>query len=386
MPIPFEWMLPSHNIKFRFYKTMAIKLTQRQENILRATVKHYISTAEPVGSKAIAHEYQLKISPATIRNDMGRLERSGLLFQPHTSAGRVPSDSGYRLYVNRLMTPSALIATEVADLLESRLQPQQVSLEALLRHAAQILAQLTGCLALVTLPQSSQVEIRHVKLVLIEARKVMLILITDDYQTQSSMIDLPALRSPHEPDREALEQELQLLGNFLNHHLAGCSIQDLNSLDWQELGQEFQHYVSIIQQVCADLMTQIQPQGTGSVLFGGLSEVLRQPEFTELKQAHTLIHLLEEQNSDLWPLMWQRQSTQVLALEDNEQDAVNISIRIGSENDLEPIQTCALISTTYQHGPNAQGCLGVIGPTRMAYEKVIAMVQGTSSYLSTALC
>lgn len=365
---------------------MAIKLTQRQENILRATVQHYISTAEPVGSKAIAHDYQLKISPATIRNDMGRLERSGLLFQPHTSAGRIPSDSGYRLYVNQLMTPSALIATEVTEILESRLQPQQVSLEGLLRHASQILAQLTGCLALVTLPQSSQVEIRHVKLVLIEARKVMLILITDDYQTQSSLIDLPAISPSEELDREALEQELQLLANFLNHHLAGCSIQDLNALDWQELGLEFQHYVSIIQQVCADLMTQIQPQDTGPVLFGGLSEVLQQPEFTELKQAHTLIHLLEEQNADLWPLMWPQQPTQIFAIEENKNEAIHISIGIGSENTLEPIQTCALISTTYQHGQTSQGCVGVIGPTRMAYEKVIAMVQGTSAYLSTALC
>ena len=363
---------------------MNIQLTRRQEEILRATVRHYISTAEPVGSKAIAHEYHLKISPATIRNDMGRLERSGLLFQPHISAGRIPSDSGYRLYVDQLMTPSALIAEEVADVLGTKLSPQQVSLEGLLRHAAQILAQLTGCLALVTLPQASEVIIRNVQLVRIEDQRAMLIVITDDYQTQSAVIDLPMLSAiPDEVDQEGFDRELKILTNFLNYHLVGCSVKDLNDLDWQELGQEFQHYVAVIQSVCQDLMAQIQPQESGPVLFGGLSEVLRQPEFTELEQAHTLIHFLEEQNADLWPLMWQWQPTTVL---EDEAETANISIRIGTENVLKPIQTCALISTTYQHGRSSQGCVGVIGPTRMAYEKVIAMVQGTSSYLSQAFC
>ncbi|MEM9136361.1 MAG: heat-inducible transcriptional repressor HrcA [Cyanobacteria bacterium P01_F01_bin.42] len=356
---------------------MDLQLTQRQEDILRATVKHYISTAEPVGSKAIAHEYHLKISPATIRNDMGRLERSGLLFQPHTSAGRIPSDSGYRLYVDQLMTPSALIAAEVVDALAAKLAPQKASLEGVLRHAAQILSQLTGCLALVTLPQAAQVVIRNVQLVRVATRRAMFILITENYQTQSAVIDL----NPDDEDGEDLERELKILTNFLNHHLVGQSLRDVQDLNWQVLGQEFDHYAKILQEVCADLTAQIQPQESGPVLFGGLSEVLRQPEFTEFKQAHTLIHFLEEQNAQLWPLMWQWPTA--IAFEADE-DAANVSIRIGSENDLEPIQSCALISTTYQHGRSAQGCVGIMGPTRMAYEKVIPMVQGTSSYLSQA--
>ena len=363
---------------------MAIELTPRQEKILRATVEHYVSTAEPVGSKVIAHEYQLKISPATIRNDMGRLERSGLLFQPHTSAGRVPSDLGYRLYVDELMSPSAFISTEVMELMSHRISAEQLPVDTLLRHAAQILAQLTGCLALVTLPQAVQLSIRHVQLVLIEPTKIMLILITDNYQTQSALVDLPSLENNEANDREALEQELHLLENFLNHHLVGCSVEDLNKLDWQELGQEFQKYINIIQKVCSDLIVQAQPQETAPVLFGGLSEVLRQPEFTELKQAHTLIHFLEEQNSDLWPLMWQKSSSASLNLFEDENE-VNISISIGSENQLEPIQSCALISTTYQQGQASQGCVGVIGPTRMPYKKVIATVKGTSHFLSQTL-
>ena len=360
---------------------MDIQLTQRQEDILRATVKHYISTAEPVGSKAIAHEYHLKISPATIRNDMGRLERSGLLFQPHTSAGRIPSDSGYRLYVDQLMTPSTLIKTEVVDALAAKLTPQTVSLESVLRGAAQILAQLTGCLALVTLPQSSTITLRNVQLVRIEDQRAMLILITDDYQTQSAVIDLQPV--DEESDADALDRELKILSNFLNHHWVGRSLQDIQALDWQDLGNEFKYYAAILQDVCRNLMEQSQPQDNGPVLFGGLSEVLRQPEFTELKQAHSLIHFLEEQNSDLWPLMWQWETA--ISLEEDD-ESHNISIRIGSENTLEPIQSCALISTTYQHGQSAQGCVGVIGPTRMAYEKVIAIVKGTSSYLTQAFC
>ncbi|MCM1982182.1 heat-inducible transcriptional repressor HrcA [Lyngbya confervoides] len=362
---------------------MTFHLTQRQAHILWATVDHYISTAEPVGSKALAQEYELPISPATIRNVMGGLEKSGLLFQPHTSAGRVPSDSGYRLYVDRLITPSHKIAAHIAQLLSERLSPQRVSLETLLRHAAQILAQLSGCLALVTLPQSPQITLRHVQLVLIEPHKAMLILVTHDYQTQSTLLDLPELSADPPLERESLEQELSILTNFLNHHITGCTVRDLQTLDWQELGQEFQHYSSLVHHICQKIVSRVEPDPVAPVLFGGLSEVLRQPEFTELKQAHTLIDLLEADNALLWPLMWDTHRVH-LPLEEAG-DLSKVNIKIGTEHSLEPIQSCTLVSTSYQHRDSAWGYVGVIGPTRMAYEKVIALVEGTSSYLSAAL-
>ena len=214
---------------------MQVRLTERQQRILWATVNHYVATAEPVGSKALAAEYALRISPATIRNVMGVLEKTGLLYQPHTSAGRVPSDSGYRIYVDELMTPSQSLVRHIEQLLQERLRPDRSSsIEALLREAAQILASLSGCVALVTMPQSPATTIRHLHLMQVDPHRIMLILVTDTYETRSVLMELsPQPGSDLEPDR--LDQELHILSNFLNHQLQGRSLNDLATLDWQEL-------------------------------------------------------------------------------------------------------------------------------------------------------
>ncbi|MFM6279367.1 MAG: heat-inducible transcriptional repressor HrcA, partial [Dolichospermum sp.] len=133
---------------------MQVHLTNRQQNILSATVRHYIATAEPVGSKALIDGFDLGVSSATIRNVMGGLEKSGLLYQPHTSAGRIPSDSGYRIYVDQLIVPSETLVKEVEAILQKRLHWEDWSLEALLQGAGQILATLSGCISLITMPQT----------------------------------------------------------------------------------------------------------------------------------------------------------------------------------------------------------------------------------------
>ena len=165
---------------------MQVRLTERQQRILWATIRHYIATAEPVGSRTLVEEYNLRISPATIRNVMSMLEKAGLLYQPHTSAGRIPSDSGYRIYVDKLITPSSELLQQVEQLLIDRLNPEGWSFEAVLRGAAQILATLSGCITLSTLPQTLTVTIRHLQLVQVEPKRVMLIVVTDAYQTQSA--------------------------------------------------------------------------------------------------------------------------------------------------------------------------------------------------------
>ena len=153
----------------------AFSLSARHEQVLQATIRHYIATAEPVGSRALAQEYNLKVSPATVRNTMGLLEKHGLLYQPHTSSGRVPSDSGYRLYVNRLMSPSLQVGRRVDAALSEELDWMGRSLEALLKEATQILAQISGYLALVTVPQSNTVLIRHIQLVTVEGGQVLMV-------------------------------------------------------------------------------------------------------------------------------------------------------------------------------------------------------------------
>ncbi|MEQ8956330.1 MAG: heat-inducible transcriptional repressor HrcA, partial [Coleofasciculus sp. C2-GNP5-27] len=177
-----------------------VSLNNRQQHILWATIRHYIATAEPVGSKVLAQEYDLSVSPATIRSCMSVLEKSGLLYQPHTSAGRVPSDSGYRIYVDRLIQPSNTLGRQAETLLADHLKGDDFNFEALLRDAGQILSTLSGYITLITLPQTQTTRLRHLQLVSVAPGRVMLIVVTDAYQTQSIVMELPSVSEDDPPD------------------------------------------------------------------------------------------------------------------------------------------------------------------------------------------
>lgn len=359
-----------------------VNLNSRQQHILWATVRHYIATAEPVGSKALVDEYNLTVSPATIRNAMGFLEKAGLLYQPHTSAGRIPSDSGYRIYVDRLIEPSDVLARQVDQLLTNQLNWDSWSFEALLRGATQILSALSGYIALVTMPQTTTAQLRHLQLVQVDPGKVMLVVVLDSYETHSVLVDLPQLgedestQTASQANIELAERELQILSNFLNHHLRGRSLTEIATLDWGELDREFLRYADFLRSVLVELNRRSQLSASTQILTSGVSEVLRQPEFSELQQVQTIIQLLEEEQDQLWHLIFELPT---------EETGRRMTIRIGSENPLEPMRTCTLISSTYCRGSIPVGSVGVLGPTRMVYENAIAVVEAAADYLSEAL-
>ena len=357
--------------------SLQVSLTKRQQQILRATIRHYIATAEPVGSKALATEYDLSVSPATIRSCMGVLEKVGLLYQPHTSAGRVPSDSGYRIYVDQLIKPSDALGRRVEHLLADQLNWEDSSFEALLRDAAQILATVTGYIALITMPQTRTTRLRHVQLVPLEARRVMLIVVTDSYETQSVLMELPKLADETQLDESIVEQELQILSNFLNSKLRGRSLSELSTLDWSELDREFARYADFLRRLLADLTRRTMAPVPTPIMIRGVSEVLRQPEFSELQQVQMLLHLLEEEQDQLWPVIFEVPETLT--------SERRVTVRIGSENPLEPMRTCTLVSATYKQGEVPVGSVGILGPTRMLYENAIALVETAADYLTGAL-
>ncbi|MFH7024305.1 MAG: heat-inducible transcriptional repressor HrcA [Heteroscytonema crispum UTEX LB 1556] len=357
---------------------MQVQLTNRQQHILWATVRHYIATAEPVGSKALVEEYNLGVSSATIRNAMGVLEKAGLLYQPHTSSGRVPSDSGYRIYVDQLITPSETLAREVENALQKRLKWEDWSLEALLQGAAQILATLSGCITLITMPQSSTTVLRHLQLVQVEAGRVMLIVVTDAYETHSALMELPLASEETKLDVEVIDGELQIVSNFLNSHLRGRSLLELASLDWSQLDREFQRYGEFLKTSVVELTRRTTTPTATQIMVRGVAEVLRQPEFSQLQQVQTIIHLLEEEQDQLWRLIFEEP-------EGDEAGKSRVTVRIGGENPLEPIRTCTLISSTYRRGSIPVGSVGVLGPTRLDYESAIAVVSAAADYLSEAL-
>ena len=356
-----------------------LQLNSRQQQVLQATIRHYIATAEPVGSRALAQEYDLKVSPATVRNAMGFLEKYGLLYQPHTSAGRVPSDFGYRIYVDRLMAPSRRLGRQVDALLSEELSWVGWSLESLLKEAAQVLSQVSGYLAMITLPQASAATIRHIQLVEVNAQQVLMIVLLDSLTTQSVVIRLPGCLTSDMAE-STMGEELEILSNFLTHHLHNCPLDDVTSLDWSELGAQFQNYSQMLCQALLDLAQRSQATGALQLVISGLAEVLRQPEFSEAQRIQAIIKLLEKDQSQLLPLFYEEPLGELRPTVSS-----NVKVWIGSENPIEPMQGCALVISNYTKQNTSVGSVGVLGPTRMMYENAVAVVKATADYLSNAL-
>jgi heat-inducible transcriptional repressor len=352
------------------------RLSSRHQNILKATIQKYIATAEPVGSKTLAKEYDFKISSATIRNVMGNLEEAGLLYQPHTSAGRIPSDSGYRIYVDRLLDFDRLIGKEIEKSLYDRFNYRRWSLEAVLQKATKILAELSGYIALITFPQNPKDTLRHLQLVRVASEQILLIVVTDSYQTQSILMDLAVNDREETLDEEFLERELQILSNFLNQKLKGHSLNTIATLDWGEIDREFSHYADSIAIVTKELTRSLKPLSNSTqIVIHGVAEVLRQPEFSQLQQVQTLLYLLEEEQERLLPV--------ICSIPENNPYR-GVTIKIGTENALEPMRTCTLVAANYYQDNIPIGSVAAIGPTRMLYENTIALVETTAEYLSEA--
>lgn len=352
-----------------------MQLNARQQNILRATVRHYVSTAEPVGSKSLVSGYNLRVSSATIRSVMSALETSGLLYQPHTSAGRIPSDSGYRAYVNELMSPSEPLTRQMEHTISQRLDWNGQVMEALLQESAQVLASLSGYIALVTMPHRDEAKIKHLQLVRVSDDRLLLVVI--DTLDNHSILMPPS-------ELLASDRELQILSNFLTEQLKGRSLRDVH-LDWSDLDQAFGRYARDLEQAIVELAKRSRTHPATQILVSGLAEVLDQPEFSQRSQVRSIVELLEDGRDQLWPLISAASTRSDDLLGEDLSNNRRLRIWIGAENPVEPMRSCALVTTMYGNAPGPVGSLGVLGPTRMLYENAIAAVEAAANYLTDAV-
>jgi len=391
---------------------MKLELTPRQRKILWATVRRYIATAEPVGSKTLAQSYNLGVSTATIRNDLATLEQVGLLFQPHTSAGRIPSDFGYRVYVNDLLTsanmdeiPSDAPQPEphpaLQQLLDQLNRELGDDLDSLLQRVAQLLAHLSGCIALITPPQGPVVAVHHVQLLSVGPGRVMVLVVTDSYQTHSALVS-----PPEWPDdrREDLEDELQLLSNFLTLKLRGKTFAELQDLSWLKLDEEFRAYSHWLQQLLRSVVQRYLRPSLGQVFSAGMTELMRQPEFSQAQRMQAVAQLIEEGSEQLQGMIGlysmpdcpftseaalsatsAREKASSSTPDQDPSHNVPVIIYIGSENPLESLHHCTVIASVYRRRSAPLGAVTLLGPTRMAYERSIAAVQTVASHLTRAL-
>ncbi len=354
--------------------TVHIKLNERHHKVLRATIKHYIATAEPVGSKTLMEEYDFSVSSATIRNAMGKLEKAGFLYQPYTSAGRIPSDSGYRVYVNQILTDHNTTKFKINSFLDETWFNLSGRYEVLFQKITNILAEISGCIALVTLPQLTGNIIHHLQLVRVANDKIMLVIVIDNYQTESFVLDIRELKPDTENSHpEIVDGELKILSNFLNHKLKGQSIGEINHLDSNSLDTDFQIYKDFINFLVTKIKLNYNFFQSTPILLQGFSQLVNQPEFACIDQIKILLNFLEKEQKQLLPLVYN--------INDNLEEQ-KIKIHIGSENPLESMQSCSLISAYYYQEDYPVGSVGIIGPTRMPYEQAIALVQSTANYLS----
>ncbi|WP_254956124.1 MULTISPECIES: heat-inducible transcriptional repressor HrcA [unclassified Cyanobium] len=332
-------------------------LPRRQQEVLRATVRHYVDTVEPVGSHTLVRRFGLPASPATVRTAMGALEQRGLLTQPHTSAGRIPSQRGYRLYVDQLLPAPGAAALQLERELAG-ISLQWAALDDLLLHLARRLADLTGLLSLITRPQRPSPLLQAVRLVPSGDRLLVFLVQGPDFST-SLNLRLGA----------GLEEELPILERWCNQQLrAGGD----GRIPWERLPAELRRSGGLLRHAL-DSHGRIRSEELDAVVAAGLGGLLAQPEFSHSSSLLPVVQLVEHGPRTL------------LGLTGNPATIASDAIWIGTEHPHAALGQCAVVQASYRTGHGGRGQVALVGPMRMAYATARAAVQSVASILERLL-
>lgn len=329
--------------------------------ILQAITDDYIQTADPVGSRTIARKYALGVSPATIRNEMADLEELGYLEQPHTSAGRIPSDKGYRFYVDELMDPEQLPPNERARLRDEVIAMQR-AMEQMVHRAARLLSILTQYTAVVMAPRLTETVVKHLHLSLLDDFHVLVVLVSEPGFVQNQILQTP---------RPVDEAELERLSRRLNERLAGTSLRDLTRTLLDQLREETT--IGPFHDEIVELLARSLAQsGAEKVYLDGTLHLFEQPEFRDVDRVKLLLGFLE-QDDTLSSILSQAARRS------------GVQITIGHEHQQAEMQECSMVTATYSIGGDVIGTVGVVGPTRLDYSKVVSAVGVMAESLSEVL-
>ena len=334
-------------------------LNERAQHLLKTLIERYIAEGQPVGSRTLSKYSGLDLSPATIRNAMADMEEMGFIISPHTSAGRVPTARGYRFFVDTLLTIQPLDAAQV-NRLEDQLHPSDP--QRLIASASRLLSDLTRFAGIVMTPKRRSPAFRHLEFLPLSEKRILLIIVSDDDNVQNRIIVTDRSYSPAELTRAA---------NFFNQHYAGCTLEEARNRMQDELQR--------LHRDMNELM---------SVALEASSEALQPTEGYILSGEKNLLHVddLASNMSSLRRLFDAfEQKTSLLRLLDFSQGAHGVQIFIGGESGYVPLDECSVVTAPYEVDGQVVGTLGVIGPTRMAYERVIPIVDVTAKLLGSAL-
>ena len=336
---------------------MSKELSARSKQVLKLVIEEYVATARPVGSEVLREKYKLPYSPATLRNEMADLERQGYLTHLHTSGGRVPSEVGYRAFVENFLGNFSLTQTDMRRIEHQFHQVEgNPDLSRWAELAASVLAQLARNAALVTTPRSVGVSLKQVQLIHLQDRSALMVAVMEDGTVRQSVCALPY---------EASQEEMNSVSAALSAMFAGCVPADMETRSRELRG--------VAAQVAPQLLHVLGQAGApGTVISSGLLNMLSQPEFQRSEQARPIVEVLED-------------GTLISGLADRVVTQPGVHVFIGSENPIQEMSSCSIVAATYNAQRGGYGLLTVVGPTRMQYERTISSVYYVSRLLSRLL-
>jgi heat-inducible transcriptional repressor len=341
---------------------MAAKLTDRGQKILEAIIEEYIATAQPVGSKALTQNQGIKLSPASVRNVMAELEELGYLVSPHTSAGRIPTEKGYRFYVDTILRVSEMDRSQ-KDQIELHYRQQGLQMTDMLREASRTLSSISHYTGLVMIPRLKATIFRHIEFVKLSPRLILAVFVTQSGLVQNKLVEV---------DEDLSPRELEKITNYLNQTMTGLSIQDVRTRIITEMAQEKALYDQLMRRAFTLSSAALVDESNGDVIIEGTSRFLEQPEFSDLDCMKRIVQTFEQKSA-------------LVELLDRGLETKGVQVIIGSETEHTELSDCSLITAAYSGKRGTLGTLGVIGPNRMPYATIIPIVDYTASLISRLL-
>lgn len=340
-----------------------MELDERKVKILKAIIQNYLETGEPVGSRTISKYTDLKLSSATIRNEMADLEELGYIVQPHTSAGRIPTDKGYRLYVDDMMRQKEAELSsrelEISDRerevesMKEFLNEKVDKVEELLQNVAKVLAKDTNYATMVTTPQVKGNRLKFVQLSQLEVNKILAVIVMEGNIIRNKVITV---------SEELSQDNILKLNILLNTTLTGLTLQEMNLSIVSKMENQAGEHTQLIKEVLDAIVDTISNADNLKIYTSGATNIFKYPELSDSNKASELIYALEE-----------KQSLTDLVNVELEEDELNhgIQVYIGNETPVESMKDCSVVTATYELQDGMRGTIGIIGPKRMDYEKVV---------------
>jgi heat-inducible transcriptional repressor len=335
-------------------------LSERQRMILSAIIDDYVRSAEPIGSRSISKRGNVSFSPATIRNEMSDLEEMGFLEQPHTSAGRIPSHKGYRYYVDHLLQQESLGSHDL-DAMKITFAQRIQEMEDVIQHVAGMLSSLTNYTSVVLGPEVFSTTLKHLQIIPLNETTAVAIIVTNTGHVENKTVTIP---------EGMAMSEIEKVVNILNARLKNVPFLQFKSKLYNEISAELSKYVSGYQDLISVIESVLQNDEKDRIFLGGTTNMLIQPEFKDVDKIKSILDLLDE-------------SPTLVRLFTPTTEGVEV--KIGSENSIADIHNCSLITASYSIGDSPIGTIGIIGPTRMEYARVINLLNVVSKHLEVSL-